>query len=184
LGWQKCTSPFFLQNKKDDLFANSCHANYICANIFVMSSALPKSAKTAEVSGFILERTAKRMKQFFHAQLTLAAADVTIDQWIVLQVLESGSAQSQFEIARQTFKDAPTVTRILDLLEQKQLITREDDPNDRRRFNVRLTEQGHQKMSDILPVIKNARLQAWRGLEDEDMDTLVRLLDKVYDNLK
>ncbi|NUO03750.1 MAG: MarR family transcriptional regulator [Saprospiraceae bacterium] len=149
-----------------------------------MPSALPKLAKTAEVSGFILERTAKRMKQFFHAQLTLATADITIDQWIVLQALESGGAQSQFEIARQTFKDAPTVTRILDLLEQKQLISREDDPNDRRRYNVRLTAQGHQKMQDMLPVIKNARQQAWRGLDDDEMATLVRLLDKVYDNLK
>ncbi len=151
---------------------------------FFMPSALPKLAKTAEVSGFILERTAKRMKQFFHAQLTLAAADITIDQWIVLQTLESGSAQSQYEIARQTFKDAPTVTRILDLLEQKKLITREDDPNDRRRYNVRLTIHGRQKIKDILPVIKQARLQAWHGLEDEEMSTLVRLLDKVYDNLK
>lgn len=149
-----------------------------------MPSVLPKQAKIAEVSGFILERTAKRMKQFFQAQLTLAAADITIDQWIVLQVLDSGIAKSQYEIAQQTFKDAPTVTRILDLLAQKQLIAREDDPDDRRRYNVRLTAEGRQKIDTIFPVIRAARLQAWEGLDDDEVDTLVSLLDKIFENLK
>ena len=46
--------------------------------------------KSAEASptlpGFVLERTAKRMKQFFQQQLAAAEAGITIDQWVILQV--------------------------------------------------------------------------------------------------
>ena len=72
--------------------------------------------KKAEQSGFILERTAKRMKQHIQQQLAAAAADITVDQWILMQELEKTPGVSQLELARATFKDAPTVTRIIDLL--------------------------------------------------------------------
>ena len=98
-----------------------------------------KSKKT-EISGFIIERTAKRMKQSFKKILKEKNAGITVDQWVILQELKKEDGLSQFEIASRTFKDAPTVTRIIDLLCKKQLLRRLPDTTDRRKFNIFLTD--------------------------------------------
>ncbi len=133
--------------------------------------------------GFVLERTAKRMKQFFQQTLSAAGADITIDQWVVLQVLNQREGLSQLEIAKATFKDAPTITRIIDLLCNKSLTQRVLDPKDRRRFRIRLTKQGKAKIEEVLPIIKNARQKAWRGLDEAQMRQLMGTLNMVFDNL-
>ncbi|GJM32153.1 MAG: hypothetical protein DHS20C18_11540 [Saprospiraceae bacterium] len=153
---------------------------FALTNKFIM---IDEPLTTSEISGFILERTAKRMKQFFQQQLSAADADVTIDQWIVLQSLQEEDGLSQLAIANATFKDAPTVTRIIDLLCKKKLTRREPDTNDRRRFNIRLTTAGHQKIAAVMPVIRQARKQAWGGLNETEIDQLVSTLNQVFENI-
>lgn len=142
-----------------------------------------KLDKKSESSGFILERTAKRLKQFFQQQLTAADTGITIDQWVVLQVLDRQEGLSQLEIARETYKDAPTITRIIDLLCRKGLTQRVTDPADRRRFKIQLTGEGREKIDATLPIIRGARRQAWQGIEDTEIDRLVDVLNDVFNNL-
>jgi len=153
-----------------------------------LETVLPRKAtsikdKKSEVSGFVLERTAKRMKQYFQQKLVLAEAEITVDQWVVLQQLDRKEGLSQLEIARATFKDAPTVTRIIDLLCRKELTRRSPDPADRRRFRIELTPDGRRKIEELLPVVKNFRHEAWQGLSDAEVDHLVATLNKIFDNL-
>lgn len=150
-----------------------------------MAELLPlkKPDKRSESSGFILERTAKRLKQFFQQQLTAADTGITIDQWVVLQVLDRQEGLSQLEIARETYKDAPTITRIIDLLCRKGLTQRVTDPADRRRFKIQLTDEGRRKIAATLPIIRDARRQAWQGIENAEIDRLVDVLNSVFDNL-
>jgi DNA-binding MarR family transcriptional regulator len=139
--------------------------------------------KKSSVSAFFLERTSKRMKQFFQERLTAAQSDITIDQWVILQELQRQDGQSQMDIARATYKDAATLTRIIDLLCKKELTKRVADDTDRRRFNVFLTQDGHTKIADVLPIIQECRSRAWAGLSDEAVDHLVKTLNHIYDNL-
>lgn len=124
------------------------------------------------------------MKQYFQRKLTLAGAEITVDQWVVLQQLEREKGLSQLDIARSTFKDAPTITRIIDLLCKKGLTQRSPDPEDRRRFRVELTPAGRRKIEKVLPVVKNFRREAWQGLSDVEVDRLVATLNKIFDNLQ
>lgn len=142
-----------------------------------------KLDKKSESSGFVLERTAKRLKQFFQQQLTAADTGITIDQWVVLQVLDRRDGLSQLDIARETYKDAPTITRIIDLLCRKGLTRRITDPADRRRFKIQLTGEGREKIDATLPIIRDARRQAWQGIEDAEIDRLVDVLNSVFENL-
>ena len=143
-----------------------------------------KLDKKSESSGFILERTAKRLKQFFQQQLTAAGTGITIDQWVVLQVLDRQEGLSQLEIARETYKDAPTITRIIDLLCKKGLTERANDPDDRRKFNIHLTPAGRRKIVEVHPVILQYRQVAHRGLSERDLELLRSLLDRIFENLQ
>ena len=147
-----------------------------------MNTGLQQDKKSM-VSAFILERTAKRMKQFFQRELQAANSGITIDQWIVLQELDSEDGQSQLVLAQSSFKDAPTMTRIIDLLVKKKLVERHIDEKDRRRFLVKLTRAGKEKIKEVLPIIQQSRAKAWSCLSGEEMDGLVSSLNKVFDNL-
>ena len=141
-----------------------------------------KKHKT-EISGFIIERTAKKMKQSFKKILNEKGADITVDQWVILQELEKEDGLSQFEIAARTFKDAPTVTRIIDLLCNKQLLERLPDPEDRRKFNIFLTKTGKAKILEVLPMVESFRSAAWNGLSDKQINQLRNILDTIFINL-
>lgn len=139
--------------------------------------------RKSELHGFILERTAKRVKQYFQKQLSDQDTGITIDQWVILQVLADQDGLSQLEIAKAVFKDAPTVTRIIDLLCKKKLTKRSADASDRRRFKIKLTKQGQEKIDEVLPIIQKARQQTWNGISDKDREQLVDTLNQVFENL-
>ncbi len=132
--------------------------------------------------GFLIERTIKRIRQAFQKQLNANDADITVDQWVILDKLQKHDGLSQNEIADSTFKDAPTVTRIIDLLCKKGLTLRKMDENDRRRFKIYLTEEGHERIRKVMPVVTDLRRQGWQSLTDEDYTTLIRILDTIYKN--
>ncbi len=143
--------------------------------------ALPE--RKLAVSGFVLERAARRMKQYFQQQLLEQGAGVTVDQWVIMQQLQRHDGLSQHELAKATFKDAPTVTRIIDLLCGKELLRRTPDPADRRRYRIELTSRGRACIEEVLPIVRDFRRQAWRGLSDNEVDRLVDSLNQIFDNL-
>lgn len=145
---------------------------------------LKKTKGAADLPGFVLERASRRMKQYFQEQLQKAGCGITIDQWVVLQELEKQDGLSQLEIAKATFKDAPTVTRIIDLLCEKGLTRRSTDPEDRRRFQIELTDAGRARIAEALPVIEQARRKTWQGFDEQKLENLMEMLNEVFENLK
>ena len=143
----------------------------------------PTEDHKLKILGFVVERTSKRMKQSFQRLLKGANAGITTDQWVILQLLAQEDGISQLEIAKQTFKDAPTVTRIIDLLVNKGLLIRQADKTDRRRFNIHLTAEGHAKIEEVLPIAIEFRARAWEGFTDEDKSQLSTYLNRVFKNL-
>ncbi|MCB9082372.1 MAG: MarR family transcriptional regulator [Lewinellaceae bacterium] len=150
------------------------------------SSPLPfaRQDKKAAIPGFILERTAKRLKQYFQQQLLLLDAGITIDQWVMLQSVEHTPGINQLDLAKAVFKDAPTVTRMIDLLVNKGLLERRPDPGDRRRFCIHLTPAGQAKIQEVLPHMRQFRQEAWAGLTEGETETLMSLLNKVFQHLE
>ncbi len=148
----------------------------------IANQASSKSIKT-EISGFIIERTAKRMKQSFKKVLKEQRAGITVDQWVVLQELQKEDGLSQFEIAALIFKDPPTLTRIIDLLCEKQLIERLPDTEDRRKFNIFLTKNGKAKIVQVLPMVESFRASAWNGLSGNEINQLKSILNTIFNNL-
>jgi DNA-binding MarR family transcriptional regulator len=133
--------------------------------------------------GFTIERTMKRIKQNLQRRFNSRHFGITVDQWVVLDRIALTNGLSQNEVADSTFKDAPTITRIIDQLCRKGLAERQMNEQDRRRFNLALTEKGRRKVEQIRPVVVEMRRQGWEGLADEDYHALMRILNQVFNNL-
>ncbi|MBK9256219.1 MAG: MarR family transcriptional regulator [Saprospiraceae bacterium] len=109
--------------------------------------------------------------------------DITVDQWVIIQLLKKHGVLSQQHLADLSFKDAPTVTRIIDLLENKKYLSRNPDKNDRRKFIIALTEDGTEIYHMILPILQEFRMESYAGLSNKELSTLEYILDKIFTNL-
>ncbi len=132
--------------------------------------------------GTLLDRTTRLLKAHFLRAFKDANVDLTPEQWVVLDHLNKKGASSQTDLANGTFKDAPTVSRIIDKLAKKGLAERTRFPNDRRRYQVALTEKGESIHEQLLPKVEALRVQAWSGLSENDYTHLTRILDRIRDN--
>ncbi len=133
---------------------------------------------------FILDQTARRVKQFAQTSFTQKKFDITIDQWAILKILFQQSTDlTHKELSEYSGKDQPTLTRIVDNLIKKKLVERIEHPTDRRCLQIRLTNQGRQKVEFLSPEIAQIRMKAWENLTDEDFTHFVRILNTIYENL-
>lgn len=131
----------------------------------------------------LLDRTARRVKQFAQQQFKESGFNITVDQWLVLKNLYEHPEMKQNELAELLAKDNPTFTRIVDLLCDKGLAERKANPSDRRSFIVILTPAGKKKVEQLKPKIRKVRLRAWEGLTERDFEHFKRVLNTIYQNL-
>ena len=95
--------------------------------------------------GYWLRRLSDEVHGRFEREL--ARHDVTVSQWAVLATVYRGDATTTREVARYIDIDAGAVSRLVDRLAAKGLITREPDPASRRTLRLALTAAGH----DLVP---------------------------------
>lgn len=132
---------------------------------------------------YLLDRTARKVKQYAQRRFNAANYDITVDQWIIIKSLYSNNDLNQSQLAEITDKDHPTLTRIIDLLCKKGLTERQIQPNDRRCFVIHLTELGKQRVTEWTPQMAEIRMKAWQNLTEGDYKDLKRILDTIYKNL-
>src|SRR5690606_9721929 len=132
----------------------------------------------------LLDRTARRVKQYAQYQFNCQQFGITVDHWAILKILRQYTHLSQKELADYCGKDQPTLTRIVDILVSKKLVERRANPTDRRSFVVHLTKEGAQKIEALSAEVGQIRMQAWKNLNEEDFEHLKRILNTIYNNLE
>lgn len=132
---------------------------------------------------FILDQTAKKVKQFAQSSFMEKGFDITVDQWTVLKTLYETDQLSQKELAKRCGKDQPTLTRIVDILLKKGLAERIVDESDRRSLYLHLTAEGKLKVKSLSPIVADIRMRAWDKLTEKDFDDFTRILTTIYNNL-
>lgn len=81
----------------------------------------------------------------------------------------------------------PSITRILNGLEKRGLITRTIDPNDRRSINIGLTEAGTEALKLANRKILNFAERVVESLGESDTDKLIALIERltmIYEKLQ
>lgn len=102
---------------------------------------------------------------------------------MILKKVYEHDSLYQRELAELTFKDTPTLTKIIDLLDKKALLNRVPDEHDRRRFSIVLTPEGMNKVEEMLPYVDKIRQKAWENLTHDDFEHFKRVLVTIYNNL-
>lgn len=107
----------------------------------------------------------------------LADAGVTEQQWRVLRVLSEEGPLDPTSIAERAVLLLPSLTRILQKLEEKSLVTRMRDKEDRRRQVITATPSGQALITENMPQ-SQALMQRLKDALGEDKYTeLLALLN-------
>jgi DNA-binding MarR family transcriptional regulator len=112
-----------------------------------------------------------------------ASIDITIEQWSILYHLWKEDGLSQQDLCNRTFRDKPSITRLLDNLEKQKLVKRVPSKEDRRINTVMLTEAA-KSLQDVTINLANQTMdEALVGVDKDEIETVKNVLQKVYDNL-
>lgn len=134
--------------------------------------------------GTYLDRTIKVVKQHYLKVFKEQGLNISTEQWVIIDQLYRENGLSQTDIANGSYKNAPTVSRIIDLLVEKGYVERQRFKNDRRRYKIYLTQAGRELHEKLLPHVLELREQTWQGLGDDDWENLKRILGVIMDNFE
>lgn len=105
-------------------------------------------------------------------------------QWQVLYHIERSNGLTQKDLQEKMKVESGTLTSILDSLVRKGWVIRQENPSDRRMKLLTLTEEAEKRWSDVPDLIGNVRRQMMKGLQSEDIQHVIQVLQVVLDNLR
>ena len=106
---------------------------------------------------------------------------LTLQQYNVLRILRGARGEDlpTLEIADRMIEQAPGITRLLDRLEAKALVSRARCLHDRRQVLCRITPAGLRLLSALEEPMSRADQAALGMLRGRDLDALIELLDRI-----
>ena len=131
------------------------------------------------INGMASIAVARRLQKKFRN----AGLDITIEQWTVLYHLWKEDCLSQQELCNRTYRDKPSITRLIDNLEKQKLLKRSSHKNDKRINLVCLTEAGKALQEATLELANQTMDEALVDVRKDDIEIVKKVLQQVYDNL-
>ena len=145
---------------------------------------MPKNQfKRGELYSFINGKASTAISRRLQKNFKQAGVDITIEQWSVLYHLWKQDGQSQQQLCDATFRDKPSITRLVDNLEKLQLVIRVANKDDRRINRIYLTQQANLLQAQTMELANQTLNEALEGVSNEQIEIAKEVLQKVYDNL-
>ena len=134
--------------------------------------------------GMLINSAHRAMTKRFVQNAMKSGLDISLDQWMVLGPIWQLESASQKELGEITLKDKTSITRLVDILEKKNLVVRVEDQIDHRIKRVILTNAGKQLFFDVLPIMEKTREEVRKDISDQDIETFKKVLSSIIVNLE
>ena len=143
---------------------------------------MAKDSKLEVQLFYLIEKTHKTVRRYSQEVFYQKGFDITIDQWLVLKKISDTDQITQNELADALFKDKASITRILDLLLDKKLISKASGA-DKRIYQLALTTAGKEFVRKIFPLVKELRAKGMEGVTEKEVGQLKSILEKITSNM-
>jgi len=140
--------------------------------------------KKGELYSFVTGKASTAIARRLQKKFNNAGLNLTIEQWSVLYHLWKKEGISQQELCNATFRDKPSITRLVDNLERLDLVKRVPSENDRRINLIYLTKQAEKLQEQSMGLAEETLNEALETVPAEKVDVCKEVLQIVYDNLK
>lgn len=157
------------------------YLNYNNLNVLKPEGADNRLFNLDECVAFITNKAAKKMADAFNKRLK--PLGITRVQWTALYYLGKYDGISQKELAEKMNIKSSTVVRLIDRMENDNLVIRLEDPEDRRAIKLALTEKGKELRERFLPEGENMSKIFANGLTDEEIKIFLKVINKMVENI-
>lgn len=132
------------------------------------------------MTGMATTAIARRLQKNFKQN----GIEITVEQWSVLYHLWKSDGLSQQQLCDATYRDKPSITRLVDNLEKLQLVKRIASKNDRRINQVFLTTLGKKMETESMNIAETTLNESLEGVPPDRIEICKEVLQLVYENLK
>lgn len=129
--------------------------------------------------GFWLRCLHSALTNKLQARLKSRDAGVAVSEWVTLSILHERPGLSINELAHLAGMHQAPISRIVDKLTKKKLVTRVTSMTDRRSVKVELTAEGVALREGLLGVAADNARESFSCLTEEEFETFMHTLQKV-----
>ena len=140
--------------------------------------------KKGELYSFVTGKASTAIARRLQKRFNTAGLNITIEQWSVLYHLWKEDGRSQQQLCDATFRDKPSITRLVDNLEKLNLVKRVASENDRRINLIYLTKNAQRLEEETMQIADETLNDALKSVSPDKIDVCKEVLQIVYDNLK
>ena len=139
--------------------------------------------KRGELYSFITGKASIAVARRLQKKFKGAGIDITIEQWSVLYFLWKEDGLSQQDLCDSTFRDKPSITRLVDNLEKLKLVKRTPSKSDRRKNLIYLTKEAERLQDKTMMIAGETVNEALKGVSENYIEVAKEVLQLVCDNL-
>ncbi|MDB5202323.1 MAG: winged helix-turn-helix transcriptional regulator [Ferruginibacter sp.] len=140
--------------------------------------------KKSELYSFITGKASTAISRRLQKNFKLAGIEITIEQWSVLYHLWKEDGISQQQLCDATFRDKPSITRLVDNLEKLKLVKRVASKDDRRMNRIYITAEAQELQVLTMELANQTLNEALEGVTNGQVEIAKEVLQQVYENLK
>ena len=131
---------------------------------------------------YLVGRTSRAIIKRLTKKFADAGFDISYEQWSILIHLYRRDGQTQQELSNIAVKDKAAITRLLNVLEKKNIVLRIPDRTDKRSNLVYLTNKAKEFQEDLMALVEEMLHEADRGIPLEEMEQCRATLNKIFMN--
>jgi len=125
---------------------------------------------------FLISKVYQKLINSLQKAFSENGLEVTPVQVGLLFFLQKNNGSSLTQISQGLMLENPTVTGLIDRLENLGYVKRADHPNDRRVYLIYLTEKGKKVANKALPIVKKLNEQIKEGYSREEIENFKKVL--------
>lgn len=141
------------------------------------------SIYSSDFYDFLTGKASTAMSRRMQRNFKEVGINITAEQWSILYNLWVEEGLTQQELANRTFRDKPSITRLINNLEKQKLVIRVNDKEDRRSNLIYLTKTGRQLKAQSMEQATRTIKEALEGVDRADVEHAHRTLYRVFKNL-
>ena len=131
--------------------------------------------------GAMISQVARLLRRSFDERAR--GIGVTRPQWQVLSLLTLNEGINQGGLAEILEVEPITLGRMIDRLQDADLVERRADPADRRAWRLHITPTGNELLTTLRPFAHETFELALEGIDSASRDALMAMLDRIRSNL-
>jgi len=150
------------------------------SKVVIVAKIPPQTSAITDHLAYLLAQANREINRQLEARLRKEG--VPVEQWRILTILSDGKGHSMGDLADAVLLNHPTLTKMIDRMVSDALVYRAQDPNDRRRVLMFLSDRGKALAKRLSSLARRQEAHIIQNYGDKSTSELKRLLESLIES--